>query len=98
MAACLVCGARNSACSTGATAVIPVDPYSTSTRKPYTMADLREYRVVVNGHETTAMLDEQEAARLDAVLLAAPAPALAAPVKARSGVPNKAALLPNKAR
>ena len=61
------------------------------------MSDLKEYRIVLNGTETTAMLNEADAKRLDAVLVDAPA-AAARPSEKAAAPPTMARLAANKGR
>lgn len=61
------------------------------------MADLKEYRYVINGVTTTAMLNEHDAKALGATLVTADT-ADAAPSKARPEVSTAARSVPNKAR
>ena len=58
---CPVCGTAHAACGTPTT-VVGVDELVELETK--TMAELKEYTVVVNGHETVMSLTEQDAQRL----------------------------------
>lgn len=67
------------------------------------MSELREYRYVVNGVVTTAMLNEQDAARLKATPVSnaadsAGATDTAAVTSKAREVPNAARVAPNKGR
>ena len=56
---CPVCGVEHTACG-GPTSTIPVD----DRREEPSVGPLREYLVVVNGHNTVMNLDEVDAERL----------------------------------
>jgi hypothetical protein len=63
------------------------------------MADLKEYRYVVNGIPTTAMLSEHDAELLGAVPVdSEPAPTRDVHAKARTHVPNMSRHPANKER
>lgn len=95
---CRVCGSAHAACGPAMTGV-PVTTTDVTTRKPYTMADLKEYSIVVSGIATTALLNEDDAARLGAVPIETPAAPLVVDAKSRPEVRNAARPLPpNKAR
>ncbi|WP_410662019.1 hypothetical protein [Amycolatopsis sp. lyj-84] len=63
------------------------------------MAELREYRVTVNGHPTVMNLTEEDATRLGGVLLdpdPSPEPEAEPGAKQRADPPNKARAIRNK--
>lgn len=74
--ACAVCGQPHETCGPAGTALAPVTSFDdVPTSQGDNMGELREYMYVTNGVTTTAMLSEQDAARLGAVIVAEPAEA-----------------------
>lgn len=61
---CVLCGARHSTCGPRGTGT-PVDVYAIPGREP-DMSELAEYDVTANGVTTTMMLNDTDAARLNA--------------------------------
>lgn len=86
---CIICHAAHVACGTQRTGS-PVTLSDMHVEEQYTMSDLREYSLVLNGVATTAMLTNADAARLGAVPVdAAPVEVVAVAVetKARTAEP-----------